>query len=110
MSLITCPECSVKISDQAGTCPHCGYPVTAGSVAAAHADDAAMVRTIEKTGKKYKAVTAFSVMAILVGLLLCVYSAMTSIGSEVSLPGPIITFVGLVVYLINRIYIWWHHE
>ncbi len=25
--LITCPECGGKVSDQAGKCPHCGYPI-----------------------------------------------------------------------------------
>ena len=25
--LITCPECSGKVSDRARACPHCGYPV-----------------------------------------------------------------------------------
>lgn len=27
MALIKCPECTGKASDQAGSCPHCGYPV-----------------------------------------------------------------------------------
>lgn len=27
MSLIPCPECQGKVSDQAIACPHCGYPI-----------------------------------------------------------------------------------
>lgn len=27
MALIDCPECKSKISDQAESCPHCGYPL-----------------------------------------------------------------------------------
>ncbi|MBR4590048.1 MAG: hypothetical protein IKO36_05215 [Bacteroidaceae bacterium] len=27
MALITCPECGGKVSDQATTCIHCGYPL-----------------------------------------------------------------------------------
>lgn len=27
MSLITCPECSQKVSEQAQHCPHCGFPI-----------------------------------------------------------------------------------
>lgn len=27
MALITCPECTKIISDQAFICPHCGYPL-----------------------------------------------------------------------------------
>lgn len=28
MALLTCPECTGKVSDRAAACPHCGYPVT----------------------------------------------------------------------------------
>ncbi len=28
MALITCPECSKQVSDQASSCPSCGYPIT----------------------------------------------------------------------------------
>ena len=27
MALITCPECSKEVSDQASACPGCGYPI-----------------------------------------------------------------------------------
>lgn len=27
MALIKCPECGREISDKAGSCPHCGYPI-----------------------------------------------------------------------------------
>ena len=27
MALITCPECSGKVSDKAYSCPHCGFPM-----------------------------------------------------------------------------------
>lgn len=27
MSLIQCPECEREVSDQAASCPHCGYPL-----------------------------------------------------------------------------------
>lgn len=30
MALITCPECSGKVSDKAYSCPHCGYPMKDG--------------------------------------------------------------------------------
>jgi uncharacterized membrane protein YdbT with pleckstrin-like domain len=37
MTLITCPECSGKVSTQAATCPHCGAPVPSSAVPAAPA-------------------------------------------------------------------------
>jgi hypothetical protein len=27
MALVTCPECQQKVSSQATTCPHCGFPI-----------------------------------------------------------------------------------
>ena len=27
MALIVCPECGKQVSDQAESCPHCGYPI-----------------------------------------------------------------------------------
>lgn len=29
MAMVTCRECGKEISDMAGTCPHCGYPIQA---------------------------------------------------------------------------------
>lgn len=29
MALIACPECKSSVSDQAGSCPQCGYPLRA---------------------------------------------------------------------------------
>lgn len=31
MALVKCPECGKKVSDQAPTCIHCGYPIQASS-------------------------------------------------------------------------------
>ncbi|MBO5023092.1 MAG: zinc ribbon domain-containing protein [Clostridia bacterium] len=28
MALIKCPECNKEISDKAGSCPNCGYPIS----------------------------------------------------------------------------------
>lgn len=33
MAMIKCPECGRDISDQAGACPHCGYPLKKGEAA-----------------------------------------------------------------------------
>jgi DNA-directed RNA polymerase subunit RPC12/RpoP len=32
MALITCPECSKQVSDQAKSCPGCGYPIKVAQV------------------------------------------------------------------------------
>ena len=35
MSLIRCPECKSEVSDQAASCPHCGYQMQTPAVASA---------------------------------------------------------------------------
>lgn len=37
MSLIDCPECGSRVSNQAPTCPHCGVPIAAAATTAAPA-------------------------------------------------------------------------
>ena len=32
MALINCPECSKQISEKAGVCPQCGFPLRRGVV------------------------------------------------------------------------------
>jgi len=34
MALLSCPECEASVSDQASSCPHCGYPISKAPVAA----------------------------------------------------------------------------
>jgi hypothetical protein len=31
MALMSCPECSQPVSDQAPACPHCGYIISCGN-------------------------------------------------------------------------------
>ena len=111
MALINCPECNKQISDKAAACPSCGCPV--GGEADSGLEFRPVyqpVQTIEKTGKKYKAVTAFAVMAIFVGMFFC-FKDCSSLGTtEAALTGPVIMGAGLLVYIANRITIWWHHE
>ncbi len=52
MSLIKCPECGKDISDQAASCPQCGYPMqrsTSGSLASEL--DALVRQTLLEKGK-----------------------------------------------------------
>ncbi len=38
MALIRCPECSLEVSEQAATCPKCGYPINRHSTAHAYSN------------------------------------------------------------------------
>ena len=56
LALIKCPECAQEVSDQAASCPQCGYPIqrTGGAVpasAGASELDALVLRTRMEKGK-----------------------------------------------------------
>ena len=54
MALITCPECSREVSDQAVACPHCGYPLRAKSAPASPAlgdADTRILQALQIQGK-----------------------------------------------------------
>ena len=58
MALIKCPECSKQISDQAASCPHCGYILTPSaeySVASAVGPD--LSQTFEHIQHNFKQVS-----------------------------------------------------
>lgn len=55
MALINCPECNEEISDKAGQCPHCGYPLD--------------VKNKENGSKK---MSQKQVILVVVGIICCI--------------------------------------
>jgi len=53
MALITCPECKKKISENAESCPKCGYRITPG--------EAFEIKVKEQKTQKGCAIVAFSI-------------------------------------------------
>jgi ribosomal protein L7/L12 len=51
MALIKCPECSNEISDQAASCPKCGYPVQSVSSGLPSDLDSLVRETLLRDGK-----------------------------------------------------------
>ena len=100
MSLIDCPECGKKVSDKAGACPDCGCPL-------AHNNH---IQTIEQTSKKYKGATAVGVVMILLGLVISFATCSQSTNSDTPIYGAWLAILGLIIYVVARIKIWWHHE
>lgn len=49
MALITCPECEQLVSDQATSCPKCGFPLSAVSVDKNTSEEAAVTPVAEET-------------------------------------------------------------
>lgn len=59
------------------------------------------VQTIEQTGKRFKAMMAGGVVAMLIGLTLAM-SGETEIGA-------VLMLLGLAAYIAARSAAWWHH-
>ena len=60
MALMVCPECGKQVSDQAGACPHCGYPISKhiseqrekADVSAKEVKSAAEAKSAQKNGEE----------------------------------------------------------
>ena len=106
MALINCPECSKEVSDSAPSCPNCGYPL-ASKTSTSETD----IRTIQKTSKQFKLITAAAVICMIVGLIWFIidFKNFQASGGP-KLMGPILMAIGLAAYIINKILIWWHHD
>lgn len=104
MALIKCSECGKEVSSNAANCPNCGNPIAAGFVPGNNTPHV----TTEKTKKSLKATGCVFVTMLLIGVfLLMVYAANKS--KPVGIFGGIMTFVGFIGYVINRVQIWWQH-
>ncbi|HEY5600493.1 MAG TPA: zinc-ribbon domain-containing protein [Patescibacteria group bacterium] len=88
MALIKCPSCNEDVSDAAASCPHCGHPLRA--------------TTIEKTGKKWKAIKLFSFLAMLLGIVLSFLTGQSTLAALIITVG----FFGIIIGFIGS---WWFH-
>jgi hypothetical protein len=69
MALITCPECTREISDQAATCPGCGVSIAGQASAGGNNSAPKRPVTIEETGKKYKKQMLLSAAVMCAGVV-----------------------------------------
>lgn len=101
MSLITCPECAKSVSNRASACPHCGAPVLAA------------VRTIEATGKDWKALKLLSLFLAFVAVLCLTTFGLPAGAARMPEATGIASFllvVSLALYLYATFGSWWHHR
>jgi len=84
--LIECPECKKEVSDQAATCPNCGFRIQ-------------KVQTIKKTRKGWKPMQLLGAVVIALGC-----------GSYLSGKAPeasiIIVAIGAAIFIIGCIGTW----
>jgi len=99
MTMIECPECHQEISSKAPACPGCGVVINNRTV------------TIEKTHKKLKWHLFLAQWLMWGGLLSAILLAnwMETNANSIAFPYLAI-LLGVVVYLITKIRIWWYHE
>jgi len=105
MALIECPECGKQVSDQAESCPNCGYPLRGQ----ADVVSGRQVRTVERTAKRFKAHILLSTLMLLAGVFWLVGSCSAPEGQKPSPWALLLLFGGLVWLLAARISAWWHH-
>jgi hypothetical protein len=100
MALIDCPECGHEVSDSAVACPACAFPMTAPTDKTP--EQRPPTQTVELTGKKWKGLQLWSVLAMLAGLLFGLVE------------DPRLTLVfcipGLIGIAIAKAGAWWHHR
>lgn len=90
--LISCPDCQTKVSNNAPSCPKCGYPLKA--------------TTVEQTSKKWKALQLLAFVLILIGMPWTCIGAMVG---NIPLEAMSLFVAGLLVWLIASICAWWYH-
>lgn len=64
MAMITCEECGKEISDKAGVCPHCGYPIQAIKNAQIDQQNRAYYKQLNKTRIIYNVFAFFITFGI----------------------------------------------
>jgi len=118
MALIKCPECQSEISDQALTCPRCGFPLKKGASSESDANKIVekKIQTIQLTGKKWKMMKLIFVPMFILGSFLYVPNLFVSLLSEgesstegLTLYG-ILFFIGLIGTIIASFGSWWDHR
>ncbi len=121
MAIITCLECKKEVSDQATTCPQCGYPIANPS--AIRAGTPPPIQTIELTAKKWKAWLLFFALVMVASFVSCVGGCVASAG-EIKATGDALGEAGVgammfgiylfwgggIGWVITRILVWWHHR
>ncbi len=103
MALIDCMECEAKVSDQAISCPHCGFPIKDKS----NESDQKTV-LIEKTSKDIKEQYALSLTLCLISAFITFYLILVDMPKAAGFVG-IITLCTAVWNRVIAASEWWEH-
>jgi len=102
MALVSCPDCSARVSAVAPSCPSCGRPIAQQVVQA----QARGTRTVEATGKFWKLIMLVSVVGLIWGVSSAIMASNANASPSSGIAIAVLSFVGL---LIGKIGAWWFH-
>ncbi len=88
MSLITCPECKKEISDEANSCPNCGFPIKKSTI---------QQKPQEEINKRisYKRIYFY---LLIIAFVLSIISVIVNSGSTSDLADPTKELVAKLIY------------
>lgn len=102
MALVTCPECKKEVSDQALSCPHCGYPlqlVREGTPPLVEEPSPAVEQSVEPPDvgvptvptieQKKSTKTPYIVLGVILVILVAIIVLLTTSKPKSSSPAPI---------------------
>ena len=104
MALVKCKECGKKVSNKAETCIECGYPLSKNKK-----NGSEEIKTLQKTRKSLKLQLLLSKIMLVGGFIATYgYSAMND--SDMMKIYLSIFVVGLILYPVTKVRIWWNHD
>lgn len=108
MALIKCSECNNEVSDKAISCPKCGAPIENNERIAV----GEILNTIQETSKKFKLQSLISYLIITIGIIGLIMTNDTNNNHDSfsSYFAITIFIIGVILYIVNQIRIWWHHK
>lgn len=107
MSLIKCSECGQDISDQAPSCPHCGYVFkqeTANQDVSVNKVSDLNIEKVVKTGKTWKILKLISWVGGIIGLLMTFGS---KDGVFTKTLGETLLIFCIILFIVAKLGNWW---
>lgn len=98
MPLIKCPECQSEISDQAPSCPKCGFPLGRANTQ--------NVQTVQLTTKKWKIMKLVSAGFLLIGAILFILGISLDLPG-VGIDGMLLLIIGIILLIVVKFGAWW---
>ena len=118
MALIKCPECQSEVSDQALSCPKCGFPLKgeASLVSDVNKIVEEKIQTVQLTSKKWKKMKLIFVPMFILGLFVFPSNLLALLfrSEEPSRAGLVLGglffFVGFIGTLVAFFGAWWNNR